>query len=151
MLFAHLIEEIAVYPTWTLIKDVDLERIALAIGLDGDIPLTRMVNCLSIRVVIKSIEMIKPDIPLEYGCRPQGAVRYMGDGICNDMLNNKECLYDLGDCCLKFPALSTNNEYWYGPNIKCVEDSVDFETNIRIIGPLDPTKKFYDKVNRYIG
>ena len=75
----------------------------------------------------------------------------MGDGICNDMLNNKECLYDLGDCCLKFPALSTNNEYWYGPNIKCVEDSVDFETNIRIIGPLDPTKKFYDKVNRYIG
>ena len=45
-------EEIAAYLTWTLIKDVDLERIALAIGLDVDIPLTRMVN---IRVITFSV------------------------------------------------------------------------------------------------
>ena len=74
----------------------------------------------------------------------------MGDGICNDLLNVKECLYDLGDCCLKFPALNTDHEYWYGPNIKCVEDSPGFfESNIRVLGPLEPTKKFYDKINAH--
>ena len=56
---AHLMEEIAVYLTWTLIKDVDLERIALAIGLNVDIPLTRMVNithCSKIRKFVLSVQ-----------------------------------------------------------------------------------------------
>ena len=58
---AHLMEEIAVYLTWTLIKDVDLERIALAIGLNVDIPLTRMVNithCSKIRKFVLSVQKL---------------------------------------------------------------------------------------------
>ena len=84
---------------------------------------------------------------IEYGCKPSGVTRYLGDGFCNEILNNKECLYDLGDCCLKYPSGSSSFEYWGGPNYACYEASPDVSPNARIVGPLNPSYKVYDRIN----
>ena len=45
---------------------------------------------------------------------PEGCyypMRYMvGDGVCDDMANNKYCYWDFGDCCKKDSDFSSCNE-----------------------------------------
>ena len=63
----------------------------------------------------------------------------------------KECLFDLGDCCLKYPVSSSSAGYHLGPNFECFEDSSEYSANSRVVGPLNPRYKYYDRVNAHSG
>ena len=60
-------------------------------------------------------------------------------------------MFDLGDCCLKYPVSSTSQGYHLGPNFECFEDSSEMSVNSRVVGPLHPQYKYYDKINSHSG
>lgn len=83
-------------------------------------------------------------------CHDKKTRQKFGNGLCNKWLNNAECLYDGGDCCLRVPVGDTELARWLNEFSICSEDNVTDPFGwVGVYGSSDPYQFENEEGNFY--